>query len=132
MNVLFLGGPVQDSNWYEARLRLRTLDEADAGRIFRLTVESDVDGRPQTMQYLVQISEVDRDRSVPSRLTTAVYAPAPTSTSTSTTTPAPCPCRGCLDALTSLRLELEKIRDNLDVWVEQMATLEAYLGYVDS
>ncbi|XP_057374492.1 fasciclin-3-like isoform X6 [Daphnia carinata] len=41
---------------YEARLRIKSVSEADARRIFRLVVESSMNGEPVSQEYMVRLS----------------------------------------------------------------------------
>ena len=46
----------QNQSAFEARLRLKSISEADALSVYRLLVESNMNGEPMTEEYLVRIS----------------------------------------------------------------------------
>ena len=47
---------IQNASAYEARLRIKTVADADARRVFRLMVESDLNGEPMMQEYVVRLS----------------------------------------------------------------------------
>jgi hypothetical protein len=53
---LFIKKKKQNASSYEARLRIKSVSEADARRLFRLIVESDLNSELYTQEYTVRIS----------------------------------------------------------------------------
>ena len=99
---------------------------SDAGRVFRLTVESDVGGVASRQDFTARVdAESPASPDCPSSSSSSSSAAAAAAAAAAAVASASAAsCGPCRRHLTDLRIELEKNRDGLDFLVEQIAALE--------